>query len=44
MVAMPAFELLPEFRPDGTVIFRAVVLSPGERLRRLARRLRRRRS
>jgi hypothetical protein len=43
MPVMPAFELLPELRPDGTVIFRAVVLGPGERLRRLVRRLRRQR-
>jgi hypothetical protein len=42
MLAMPAFELLPEFRPDGTVVLRAVVLKPGERWRRLMRRLRRR--
>jgi hypothetical protein len=42
MLAMPAFELLPELRPDGTVVLRAVALNPGERLRRLMRRLRRR--
>jgi hypothetical protein len=42
MLAMPAFELLPEVRPDGTVIFRVVALRPGERLRRFARRFRRR--
>ena len=41
MLAMPAFELLPEFRPDGTIVLRAVVLKPGERLRRFVRRLRR---
>ena len=43
MLAMPAFELLPELRPDGTVVLRAVVLKPGERLRRLVRRLSRKR-
>ena len=43
MAAMPAFELFPEIRPDGTVVLRAVVLKPGERLRRFVRRLRRRR-
>ena len=43
MLAMPAFELLPEFRPDGTVVLRAVALKPGERLRRFMRRLKRRR-
>jgi hypothetical protein len=43
MLAMPAFELLPELRPDGTVIFRAIVLKPGERLRRFVRRLKRKR-
>jgi hypothetical protein len=43
MTVMPAFELLPEFRPDGTVVLRAVVLKPGERLRRFVRSLRRKR-
>ena len=43
MLVMPAFELLPELRPDGTVVLRAVVLKPGERLRRWLRRLKRQR-
>lgn len=43
MLAMPAFELLPELRPDGTIVLRAVVLKPGERLRRFMRRLKGRR-
>ena len=43
MAAMPAFELIPELRPDGTVVLRAMVLGPGERLRRFLRRLRRKR-
>lgn len=43
MLAMPAFELLPELRPDGTIVLRAVVLKPGERLRRFMRRFGRKR-
>jgi hypothetical protein len=35
-------ELVPERRPDGTVVLRAVVRSPAEQLRRLLRRLGRR--
>jgi hypothetical protein len=31
-------DLVPERRADGTVVFRAVVRSPGERLRRFIRR------
>jgi hypothetical protein len=37
---MPRIELIPEYRPDGTIAFRAAVVGPGERLRRLLRRLR----
>jgi hypothetical protein len=40
MALMPAFELIPELRPDGTVVLRAMALGPGERLRRFVRRLR----
>jgi hypothetical protein len=40
--AMPQIELIPEIRPDGTVVLRAAALGPRERLRRLLRRLRRR--
>jgi hypothetical protein len=36
---MPFVELIPVRRPDGTVVLRGVVVSPGERLRRLVRRL-----
>jgi hypothetical protein len=32
-------EFLPERRPGGTIVLRAVVLGPLERLRRLLRRL-----
>jgi hypothetical protein len=32
-------EFIPEPRADGTVVLRAVVLGPVERLRRLLRRL-----
>jgi hypothetical protein len=31
-------ELVPERSADGSVVLRAVVLGPGERLRRLMRR------
>jgi hypothetical protein len=31
-------EFLPERRPDGTIVLRAVLLGPLERLRRLLRR------
>jgi hypothetical protein len=40
--AMPHIELIPEVRPDGSVVLRAVALGPREQLRRLLRRLRRR--
>ena len=36
---MNRIELIPERRPDGTIILRAVVKRRGERLRRLVRRL-----
>ena len=36
---MPHIELIPEVRPDGTVVLRAAVLGPAERLRRAVRRL-----
>jgi hypothetical protein len=32
---MKHIDLIPERRPDGTVILRAVLLGPFERLRRL---------
>jgi hypothetical protein len=35
-------ELVPERRADGTIVLRAVVLSPVEQVRRLLRRLARR--
>ena len=40
---MGVMELIPTVTADGRIIFRAVVLTPGERLRRLVRRLRARR-
>jgi hypothetical protein len=39
---MPRIELIPQYRPDGTIALRAAVVGPGERLRRFLRRLRRR--
>jgi hypothetical protein len=39
---MNRLELVPEPTPDGTVVLRAVVVGPVERIRRLARRLARR--
>jgi hypothetical protein len=36
---MKQIELVPERRSDGSVALRAVVRRPGERLRRLIRRL-----
>jgi hypothetical protein len=36
-------ELIPIVTADGRIIFGAVVLTPGERLRRFVRRLRARR-
>jgi len=36
---MAHIDLIPERRSDGTVVLRAVVLGPVERLRRLMRRL-----
>ncbi len=38
-VPMAHVELIPVRRPDGTIIFRGVVVGPGERLRRWLRRL-----
>jgi hypothetical protein len=35
---MTRIEFLPERRPDGSVVLRAIVLRPVERLRRLLRR------
>jgi hypothetical protein len=35
---MNRLELIPERRADGTIVLRAVVLGPLERLRRLLRR------
>jgi hypothetical protein len=32
-------EFVPERRPDGTIVLRAAVVGPVERLRRLLRRL-----
>ena len=37
---MPRIELIPSPTADGAIVLRAVVLTPAERLRRLARRLR----
>jgi hypothetical protein len=37
---MARIELIPEVRPDGTVVLRAALVGPGERLRRLLRRIR----
>ncbi|MGH2949725.1 MAG: hypothetical protein ACRDPC_26275 [Solirubrobacteraceae bacterium] len=39
---MARIELIPEVRPDGTVVLRAALVGRGERLRRLLRRIRRR--
>jgi hypothetical protein len=39
---MAQIEFIPERRPDGTVVLRAVALGPVERLRRLVRGLLRR--
>lgn len=39
MVPMPRFELVPEHRPNGTIVLRVVELGMVERLRRLVRRL-----
>jgi hypothetical protein len=35
---MTRIELIPERRPDGTVVLRAIALGYAERLRRLLRR------
>jgi hypothetical protein len=36
---MPRVELVPERRPDGTIVLRAIELGIAERLRRAWRRL-----
>jgi hypothetical protein len=36
---MTRIEFIPERRPDGSVVLRAIALGPAERLRRLVRRL-----
>jgi hypothetical protein len=36
---MTRIELIPERTGDGSVVLRAIVLGPAERLRRLLRRL-----
>lgn len=35
---MNRVELVPEYRPNGTIVLRAVVVGPMERLRRFLRR------
>jgi hypothetical protein len=42
LVAMAHIEFIPQYRPDGTIILRAVLVGSGDRLRRFLRRLRRR--
>jgi hypothetical protein len=39
---MTCIELIPIRRPDGTIVLRGVAVGPGERLRRLLRKLARR--
>jgi hypothetical protein len=39
---MAQIEFLPEIRPDGTIVLRAVPIPTAERLRRALRRLLRR--
>jgi hypothetical protein len=39
---MAQIEFIPQYRPDGTIVMRAVVVRSGERLRRFLRRFRRR--
>jgi len=36
---MNRVELVPEYKPNGTVVLHAVVVGPVERLRRFVRRL-----
>ena len=38
-VPMAYIELIPERRPNGTIVLRAVRVGPAERLRRLLRRV-----
>jgi hypothetical protein len=40
---MRPMELIPIVTADGRIVFRVVVLTPGERVRRFVRRLRARR-
>jgi hypothetical protein len=42
LMAMAQIELIPQYRPDGTIALRAAVVGSGERLRRFLRRFRRR--
>jgi hypothetical protein len=42
LLAMTRIELIPQYRPDGTIAFSAAVVGTGERLRRFLRRFRRR--
>jgi hypothetical protein len=41
-MAMAQIEFIPQYRPDGTIVMRAVVVGSGERLRRFLRRFSRR--
>jgi hypothetical protein len=36
---MTRIEFIQERRPDGSIVLRAIAVGPGERLRRLLRRL-----
>lgn len=36
---MTLVELVPEYKPNGTVVLHAVVIGPMERLRRFAQRV-----
>ena len=38
LLRMNRVELVPEYRPNGTIVLRAVVVGPIERLRRFLRR------
>jgi hypothetical protein len=42
LLSMTRIELIPQYRPDGTIAFRAAVVGTGERLRLFLQRLRRR--
>jgi len=39
---MPRIDYIPHVTPDGRIVLQGVVQSPGERVRELLRRLRRR--